>query len=166
MTWKSTFSIIIPKAEKRKKMTRKEKAEKYFKSGYNCCQAVSCAFCEDFDISEQLMAKFAEGFGGGMGRSRSVCGAVSAMVMLSGLALSKGEAKDLETRKNVYEAVQKMLEEFKTSMGSVVCSELLGENLPKDNSAIPTPRDKTFYQKRCCADCVALAAEIAEKYLI
>ena len=147
-------------------MTRKQKAENYFTSGYNCCQAVSCAVCEDFGMSEQLMARFAEGFGGGMGRTRSVCGAVSAMVLLSGLALSKGDAKDLETRKNVYGTVQKMLEEFKSSMGSVVCAELLGENLPKDNEAKPTPRDKEFYQKRCCLDCVTLATEIAEKHLI
>lgn len=146
-------------------MTKAEKAVELFKSGYNCSQAVVGAFCEDFGIDFDTAMKMSEAFGGGMGRMRLTCGAVSGMFMLVGMKYSKAQGGDLETRKLVYKTVQEMAEEFKNKNGSITCAELLGNTIPKDNGSNPTPRTEEFYKKRPCIGCVADCAEIAEKYL-
>ena len=61
-------------------MTKKELALEYHKRGYNCAQAVACAFCEEFGISEAEMYKIAEGFGLGMGMM-DTCGALTGLFM-------------------------------------------------------------------------------------
>ena len=48
-------------------MTRYEKAVENHKRGYNCAQAVACAFAEDMGVSEDILFRLAEGFGGGLG---------------------------------------------------------------------------------------------------
>lgn len=146
-------------------MTKAEKAVELFKEGYNCSQSVVGAFCEDFGIDFDTAMKMSEPFGGGMGRMRLTCGAVSGMFMLVGMKYSKAQGGDLETRKLVYETVQEMAEEFKNKNGTITCAELLGADIPKNGGAVPTPRTETFYKKRPCIGCIADCAEIAEKYL-
>ncbi len=144
-------------------MTKPDKAEKLFKSGYNCAQAVLCAFAEDFGIDETTAAKLAEGLGGGMGRMRLTCGAVSAMAVCAGLMLSRGEAGDTETRQKVYALTRKMAAEFKEKKGSIICGELLGAALPKDSGPAPEKRTAEYYKKRPCAEYVRCCAEILSK---
>ena len=117
-------------------MSAPDRAKELFLSGMNCAQAVVCAFADRFGIDEKTAMKFSEGLGGGMSRLRLTCGAVSAMAMAAGLKLGKGEAGDVKTRGEVYAAVQKMAGEFKEKNGSLICRELLGSALPKDNAEI------------------------------
>lgn len=147
-------------------MNKSEKAVENFLNGYNCAQAVVGAMCEEFGMSEETGLMVSEGFGGGMGRMRETCGAVTGMFMLAGLKMSKAAPKDMDTRKAIYAKVQEMAAEFKAKMGSINCAELLGAALPKDNGATPTERDNEFYKNRSCTECVRLAAEIAEKQLL
>ena len=137
-------------------MDKQELAVNYFSNGYNCAQAVVLAFCEDFGISKELAARIIEGFGGGMGRTRSVCGAVSGMVTLAGMRDSKGEAGDMETRIKIYGNIKNMINEFEKEYGSKICAELMvkGDTTPGAGG----------HQKNC-VDCVKTAAKIAEKYL-
>ena len=146
-------------------MNRQEKAVEKFSNGYNCAQAVVMAFADKLGLSEEQCAIMSEGFGGGMGRTRSVCGAVSGMVMLAGLKLSGGKAKDMETRTKIYQAVQAMIGKFKAEMGTTICAELLGEQLPKDKGAVPTERNESFYKKRPCSELVRICTAIAEETL-
>lgn len=145
---------------------RAEKARELFLNGYNCSQSVIGAFADLFDLDPVTAMKISEGLGGGMGRMRLTCGAVSAMSLIAGLKLSSGNAKDLKTRTEVYTAVREMSEEFKKKNGSIICSELLGGALPKDNGAAPEERTEKYYKKRPCPDCVADCAEIIEQYLL
>lgn len=147
-------------------MNRTEQAKENFKKGYNCSQSVVLAYADLFGVDKKTAAAMAEGFGGGMGRMRLTCGAVSGMFMLAGLKYSKGEAGDTETRTKIYETVQKMANDFSQKNGSIVCADLLGLNLPKDNSPAPEARTEQYYKKRPCVDCVGDCAEIVEKYLI
>ena len=78
-------------------MDRTEKARELFHNGYNCAQAVVGAYSDLFDVEPELAMRMIEGFGGGMGRMRLTCGAVSAMVALVGMKYSKGVADDTET---------------------------------------------------------------------
>ena len=147
-------------------MTKREIAINYFNNGYNCAQSVVAAFCEDFGVDKKTALMMSEGFGGGMGRMRLTCGAVTGMFFIVGLKYSKGQAGDLDTRMKIYETVRELSKEFEDEMGSIVCSELLGGNIPKDNSARPEERTKEYYKKRPCPEIVGLAAEILEKHLM
>lgn len=147
-------------------MDRKQKAAELFRNGYNCSQSVIGAYCDLFGMDEKTALMVSEGFGGGMGRMRLTCGAVSGMFMIAGLKLSKAQAKDIENRSKIYKTVQDMAEEFKKMNGSIICADLLGINKPSDNGHIPTPRDAAFFQKRPCVKCVEDCAKLVEKYLI
>lgn len=146
-------------------MDRAEKAVELFKSGCNCTQSVVCAHCDRLGIDTETAMKFAEAFGGGMGRLRLTCGAVSGMFMLAGLKYSKGIPKDLQTRTLVYGKVQELAAKFKEKHGTVICAELLGDNLPKDTGAVPTKRTEQFYKKRPCISCIYDCARLAEEYI-
>ena len=145
---------------------RAQKAKELFMSGYNCSQAVVGAFADLFGMDTNTAMRFAEGLGGGMGRMRLTCGAVSAMSLIAGLKMSKGEACDVKTRSEIYEKVRQMADEFKEKNGSIICAELLGIALPADNGSSPEKRTEQFYKKRPCADCVYDCAKIIEKHLL
>jgi len=146
-------------------MDRVEKAKEYFKNGYNCSQAVVAAYADMFGMNTEDALRFSEGFGGGMGRMRSVCGAVTGMYMLAGLKYSKATAKDIDTRELIYSKVQEMSKEFEKINGTTICGDLLGVNRPKDESTRPEERTESYYKKRPCIGCVEDAARIVEKVL-
>lgn len=106
--------------------TRKEKAARLFKEGYNCSQAVFAAYADKYGIDEEMALKLSASFGGGMGRMREVCGAVSGMFMIAGLETGATDGKDVAGKKANYDMVQKMAEVYRKENGSIICKELLG----------------------------------------
>lgn len=144
-------------------MTRREIAVQNFKDGYNCAQSVVLAFADKVDLSKDDLLRIASGFGGGMGRLREVCGAVSGMFMVGGLIFGYS-SPDAKTEKiELYKNIQKLAEEFKINNGSIICRELLGTVQPQ--APEPEVRTAAYYQKRPCAELVGDAAEILEKFL-
>ena len=141
-------------------------AEELFKDGYNCAQAVFLAHCEELGIDFETGAKLASPFGGGMGRMREVCGAVSGLFMLLGLKEGYCNPQNNEAKKELYSKVQELADKFKTEFGSIICKELLGlaPKSPCDDPN-PTPRDEKFYKKRPCVDNVKFASELYEKFV-
>ena len=77
-------------------MTHTEKARDLFLDGYNCAQAVAMAFSDVTGIDEKLSARLASSFGGGIGRMREVCGAVSGMYMVLGVLYGYGSLDELK----------------------------------------------------------------------
>lgn len=144
---------------------RADRAKQMFLEGYNCSQAVVGAFADKFGCDPVEAMKFAEGLGGGMGRMRLTCGAVAAMAVLASMKMSTGLPGDLRRRGEIYAVIQQMACEFKENNGSVICAELLGAALPKDNSAAPEERTPEYYKRRPCADKIYQCALLAEKYL-
>ena len=61
------------------------KAAELFVGGYNCAQSVAVSFCDVTGLDEKTTARMVSAFGGGMGRLREVCGAVSGMFFVLGL---------------------------------------------------------------------------------
>ncbi len=143
---------------------RTEKAVALFKAGCNCSQSVIGAFCGDLGLDEETAMRISYGLGGGMGRLREVCGAVSGMVVLAGLKYGSGDPRDAAAKKKTYEVVQQMARAFREKNGSIVCRQLLGLEQREDD---PTPSERTpaYYQKRPCAEYVADAAAIVEQTL-
>lgn len=146
---------------------RIQRAVDYFKEGYNCSQAVFLAFSDIYGIEEETAKRLSAGFGGGVGRMRMMCGAVSGMVMLAGLETGQTEGGDSAGKANCYQEVQSMVNLFKERNGSVICAELLAMNGCKvvTNSNIPDDRNAEYYKKRPCAQKVASAARIFAEYL-
>lgn len=89
-------------------MTKKELALEYHKKGYNCAQAVACAFCEELGVSETEMYKIAEGFGLGMGMM-DTCGALTGLFMLIGLKNSGGTEQAGKTKASTYKKTKEYL---------------------------------------------------------
>ncbi len=145
---------------------RSEKAKALFFQGYNCTQSVVGAFADLLDMDMETAMRFSDGMGGGMGRMRLTCGAVSAMALLAGLKLSSGKPGDLENRTKVYAKVREMSEAFREKNGSIICRELLGAAMPKDNGARPEERTAQYYKKRPCSACISDCAAIVEAYLM
>lgn len=146
-------------------MTHREKAMNNFLEGYNCAQAVLIAYCEELGLDKDTAAMLSCSFGGGMGRLREVCGAVSGMFLVAGFKKGYSNPKDKEAKKKHYELIQLMAKEFKDIHGSIVCRELLGLNIKGADNPAPEDRTPEYYKKRPCTEIIGDAAEIAEKLL-
>ena len=142
-------------------MSRADKAKEYFKAGYTCSQAVALAFADLTEVEEEQLKKLTLPFGGGIGRLRLTCGAVSGMVAILGL-LSSNEA----TKSDVYGETQTLCKRFEKENGSLVCGDLLtGANLQVTVGGEAEKRTDEYYKKRPCADLVYSSAKILEEYI-
>lgn len=142
-------------------MNHGEKAMELFTQGYNCAQAVAVAFSDVTKRSETDSARMVAGFGGGLGRLREVCGAVSGMVFVLS-CLYGYDSPNPEAQKTLYQQVQELAGRFQERCGSIVCREIL-KNPPTDPA--PTPRNAEFYAQRPCARMVFTAAELMDEFL-
>ena len=140
------------------------RAKSYFHEGYNCAQSVALAFADITPLDEQMLATITASFGGGMGRLREVCGAVSGMAFVASFISPCPTADNDKAKKANYVLVQEFAEQFRQQNGSVVCRSLLGLDRPKDEPT-PSPRTAEYYKKRPCAEYVYDAALIVGKYL-
>ncbi|MEG2199180.1 MAG: C-GCAxxG-C-C family protein [Anaerovorax sp.] len=132
---------------------RIEKAVAYHKAGYNCSQAVVCAYCDLFGISKEVAFKISEGLGGGMGGMHTgTCGAVSGLYLLAGLKNSSGGIENGSTKTSTYQLIRNLTEAFKVKNTSVICADLLGlAGQPK---------------LRSCNGCIEDACRLVEENLI
>lgn len=107
-------------------MTKKELAIAYHDKGYNCAQAVICAFSEELGVSEEILFKAAEGFGLGMGCMNGTCGAVSGAVMAAGFKNSTANFDGPKSKMDTYQLSKQILTAFEAKNGSTTCKELKG----------------------------------------
>ena len=122
-------------------------AEENFLKGYNCTQAVVLAFSDLHGMEEKTAAKLSSSFGGGMGRLREVCGAVSGMFLVAGMLYGYDDPKDYQGKKEHYKRIQQLAQEQK-----------------KDAPA-PKLRTDDYYKKRPCPKLVRMAAEFMAQYI-
>ena len=141
-----------------------EDAKGLFKKGYNCAQSVFCAFCDEMQLDFETALKISSSFGGGMGRLREVCGAVSGMFMVVGMMYGYTDPSDETAKAEHYKLIQSLAMKFKEKNYSIICRELLGLPEGKD-SFIPEHRTEGYYKKRPCAELVEDAAEILDIYI-
>ena len=147
--------------------TRVARAVDNFMAGYGCCPSVVAAFADLYGLDDTLAKKVAAGFGGGVGRLRMMCGAVSGIVMLVGLDCGQTEGSDREGKSACYKVVQDLLAQSKAENGSLICAEILGlEGYEKaQNSYVASARTAEYYKSRPCAAKVESAARIFANYL-
>lgn len=136
-----------------------------FMQGYGCAQSVVAAFAEDYGFTREQALRLSAGFGGGVGRMRMMCGAVSGLVTLAGMDCGQTEGADRAGKAACYGVVQRLVRAFRERNGSVVCAELLGLKGGQPVTHIPDERTADYYRRRPCAAKVASAARIFAEYL-
>ncbi|MCH3972423.1 MAG: C-GCAxxG-C-C family protein [Oscillospiraceae bacterium] len=129
--------------------SRIRKALERHRSGYNCCQAVACTYCDLVGVSEDQMFRMAEGFGAGMGGMKETCGALSGAVLLAGMKNSGGMRQ--RTKAETYQLSRQLVDGFLQKDGSAVCKDLKGAD-----SGIPL---------RSCDGCIEDACTLVEQIL-
>lgn len=147
---------------------RVQRAVDNFMQGYGCCQSVVAAFADMYGLDDTMAKRIAAGFGGGVGRMRMMCGAVSGIVILVGLDCGQTVGDDREGKSMCYKVVQELLGESREQNGSLICAELLGlKGYEKAHSSyIASPRTAEYYKTRPCAAKVESAARIFAEYFI
>ena len=147
---------------------RVQRAVDNFMQGYGCCQSVVAAFADLYNLDDTMAKRIAAGFGGGVGRMRMMCGAVSGIVILAGLDRGQIDGADRKGKSMCYKVVQELLDEFKVQNGSVVCAELLElkGHEKAQSSYVASPRTAEYYKTRPCAAKVESAARIFAEYLM
>lgn len=131
-----------------------EKAGELFKTGLNCSQSVFCAFAPELGMGGETAQKVSCALGGGVGRMRETCGAVTGAALVIGMKTGPDKTA-------AYARMQEFCAAFKKEFGSLVCRELLaGVNATAGGA--PEERTAEYYRKRPCAEMVATAAAILQ----
>ncbi len=156
--------MMYDKQELDERVTR---AVDNFMQGYGCCQSVVAAFADLYGLDDTMAKRIAAGFGGGVGRLRMMCGAVSAIVILVGLQCGQTEGADREGKSACYKVVQELLAQSKAENGSLICAEILGiqGHVKAASSYVASARTAEYYKTRPCAAKVESAANIFANYL-
>ena len=145
--------------------SRADKAKELFEQGYNCAQSTLGAFFDVLGLDFDTTMKLSSSFGGGMGRMREVCGAVSAVFMVAGILKGYSSPETGEVKAEHYKLIQELAQKFKEKNGSIICRELLNIQ-EKESSYLPSERTEEYYKTRPCAMLVWSAAKIIEEELI
>ena len=142
-----------------------EKAVNNFRNGYNCAQSVLLTFAGKIGLKDDEALRLASSFGGGMGRLREVCGAVSAMFMIAGFIKGYTEPDNDIAKANHYKLIQDLATEFKSKHGTIICRELLGLD-GTEFSPVPSARTDEYYKERPCEEFIRCVAMIVEEELL
>ncbi len=145
------------------KKSHVEKVAELFCNGCNCSQAVFVAIAEDCGISENQAMLISSSFGGGMGRLRETCGAVTGMFMVAGLLAGYTDTDEKSKKDAHYALIQQLAKEFTAVHNTYICRELLGD-LGKSKSPVSSPRTAEYYKARPCVKFVITAAEILDNH--
>ena len=145
-------------------MTHGEKAEALFYEGYNCAQAVFCAYADDLKLERTVAARLVSPLGGGMGRLREVCGTVSGALMVIGQLYGYGTPETGAPKARLYAIEQEFARRFAAIHGSYICRDLLGLST---GSSAPTPEARTaeYYKKRPCPALCKSAADLLDQLI-
>ena len=143
-------------------MDTAKKAEQLFLDGYNCAQAVFGAFSEQLGVPFDMAMKLSSSFGGGVGRQREVCGAVSGMCMAAGVLYGYPTPETGEVKAQHYRLIRELCERFKEQNRSIICRDILKN---AEVGGTPEARTNEYYAGRPCLRCVHDAAEILETYI-
>lgn len=101
----------------------KQLAGQHFREGYNCAEAILRAFNATLNLGlDDNALKLAAGFGGGIGHSGCVCGALAASIMVLGAL--QGRRHQSESRDAAYRASAGFHDKFSGHFGGTCCRAL------------------------------------------
>ena len=145
---------------------RAQAGRENFLKGYNCTQSVIAAFADLFpEHDSDTLLRLAASFGGGMGRLRMTCGAVSGMFMLAGLENGSATPGNMEARTRNYALVQELGKKFEQEYDSMICATLLGLRTGTIEPPRPSERTADYYRQRPCPRIIESACRIYAQHL-
>ena len=144
-------------------MERSQLAKQYFREGYSCAQALVLTFKDLINLNEKDLLKIASPFGGGMGRIRETCGALTGSFIVLGY-LYGNPTSDIKKKEEIYVRVQEIAKKFIEVNGFMACRKLLNLDHKIDQPK-PEERSNDYYKKRPCLDIIASAAQILDEYI-
>ena len=143
-----------------------QRAKALFLEGYNCAQAVAGAFAPEMGLSVDAAARLASGFGGGMGRMREVCGAVSGMTLAASALRGYNDPKAGPEKTDTYAMIQELAGRFRAENGSIICRELLAKaGVAPAGGTAAEERTADYYKKRPCPELCRLCADLCTEFI-
>ncbi len=142
-------------------MDKDLKAEVFFLEGYACAQSVLMAYAEELGLDMETAKKISSTFGGGMGRLRKTCGALTGAFMVIGMKYGNTKPKDMETKLGSYAMVRQLAEKFKEKHGTTDCKELLIKYANKE--AVKERAHHKIICHKLVKDAVNILEEVIEK---
>jgi C_GCAxxG_C_C family probable redox protein len=109
-------------------MSKSDEATAYFAQGYACSQAVVSAFAADCGIDREILLRIAAPFGGGIGQTGGICGALTGALVILGLQFGSALA-DPVAKQKAYQIGREFVERFRKANGQVNCRDLLGHDV-------------------------------------
>lgn len=134
------------------------KAQSFFDEGYACSQSVLLAFSELFGIDVHTAKLISSTFGGGMGRLRQKCGAVTGSFMVLGLAYGNEDPKDMDTKLNSYRKVRELDKKVEDLHGSTICLDLLKKHAT--DSQVAERKHHELFCRNMVADLAGLTYDL------
>ncbi|MGM9941136.1 MAG: C-GCAxxG-C-C family protein [Bulleidia sp.] len=132
-------------------MKREESAVEKRNRGYNCAQAVICAFADVLETDEKQLFAVSECFGSGLGCTKGTCGALNGACMVIGMLNSTKNLERPDSKAGTYMAERSIVNTFEQQAGALVCRDIKG---------IET--GKVLCE---CEECVRIAARLVEQHL-
>ena len=142
-----------------------DRAVELFKQGFNCSQAVFAAFADEYEMDGKTALKASAGLGGGVGRLREVCGALSGAAMVAGMVYGATDGSCQDQKAQTYKTVQQIADEFKKQNGTIICREMLKGAAEEKPTYIPEQRTEEYYKKRPCLRIIESTVKIADKII-
>ena len=141
----------------------KKEAIELFKKGFNCSQAILTTFGPKLGINKEACLKIATSFGGGMAKQQNVCGAVTGAYMVLGLKYGKYIQGDDKSKAKTYDLVNEFNKRFIEKNGSIICLDIIGENMNTEIGMKNIQENNLFKIK--CEKAIANAVDILNEIL-
>ena len=135
-------------------------ANEYHNKGYNCAQAVACAFPDVTGLSENQIAALLSGFGGGF-RAGEICGAISGAITVLGAKWPHAVAEDQEAKQFAAQKAMEFHRRWKEKCPEVRCEVL--KEMPAEPKNSPTAEELGLSKN--CAIYITMATELVEEML-
>ena len=133
-----------------------EKAVSFFNKGFNCAESVLMSMQEFLGL--EMNSTMATGFGAGIGRKGSLCGAVSGAILAINLKNGRQKAEDKESIERAYSKAREFYKKFEEKMGSAICYDIIKCDLTTEEGQ-KIFKDNNLFEKKC-VKCVETSMDI------
>lgn len=130
-----------------------KRALELFDGGFNCAEAVTLATAERLGIKNDLLPRAATAFGGGLGRTNSVCGALTGGALV--LSIVHGRTTQSDDRTVLIKKVQELVAGFRSRFGSDNCLALTGLDFNDPGAMVD-------YRERVHAQCQSYVGHVVQ----
>lgn len=134
----------------------------YHCQGFNCAESVLLGLCEYLKVESPLIPRIATGFGGGIGHTGNICGAITGAIMALGIRFGRENPQDKDTRDKLYRLTAAFLRDVERKLGHLDCFSLIGVHLDTEEG-LERYRKENLRER--CRQIVGIIEDIAQRYL-